>query len=126
MFSSATEAIIRYVQLYQLLSCPRSIPLGIKKTHVSRTDSHDRWENIRVEFASIATAFPSSGTDPWYLLTVSVMTNKMPHERRKYLEQLTNKTWSPYLFERETNRAYGNLTRELRARDMLTEVEGYN
>ncbi len=123
MFSSATDAILRYVQLYQLLSTPRSIPLGIKKTHVGKTDSRERWEKIRLEFTQLAQLFPSSGSESWFLLTISVMTNKMQRDRHAYFMKITGKKISRYLFERRTAQAYGYLTANLKQKSLLEDIE---
>ena len=121
-FTSTTQALMRYIGLYRLLAVPRSIPLKKGATHVSRTESFKRWEAIRHEFAELALVFPSTRSEAWTLLLVSVMTNLMPEERRKYVEYLTGHPWTAYLLDRRTNQAYGEVAAGLRAQGkLLTE-----
>lgn len=72
----------------------------------------------------LAQIFPKSLTEEWYLIIVNQYTNMMPHERRKYLEDLTGKKWSSYLFERRTNQVYGHIHTQLKRKNLLQESEG--
>jgi hypothetical protein len=118
-FPSVTAAVMRYIRLYQLLGTTRSIPLKKGATHVSRGDSHNRWEVIRTEFAHLTRCFPSTGTIEWYLLMVSVMSNIQDRQRRQAIERLTGKRWTPQQYEIGVARAYGQVSHALRDRDLL-------
>jgi hypothetical protein len=106
-----------------MMGTTRSIPLKVGGTHISRTDSRTRWEEIRHEFALLCCIFPTSYTTDWYLLLANEHTNMMPHQRREWLEKETKTKWSQYFFERESNRVYGRLTQSLRNHHLLIEEE---
>jgi hypothetical protein len=119
-FDSTTQAALRYIELYLLLSTCRGIPLGTKKTHVGKTDSRGRWQRIYEEFSRLCHVFPKSLTEEWYLICVNLMVSKMPEQRRKFFEDKTGIKMSPYLFEKYSYRAFSNLTARLRKHGMLT------
>ena len=123
-FESTTQAALRYIELYLLLSTCRSIPLGTKKTHVGKTDSHGRWERIYDEFATLCRVFPKSFTEPWYLIAINLMVSLDAEARRKKLEEEMGKKWTRYLFERRSNQAFRDLTISLKEHNMLTPTGG--
>lgn len=122
-FDSTTQAALRYIELYLLLSTCRGIPLGTKKTHVGKTDSRGRWQKVYEEFSRLCLVFPKSQTVDWYLICVNLTVDKMPDQRRKFFEERTGIAMSPYLFERRSHQAFRELTQNLRLHNMLSSQE---
>lgn len=122
-YRSTTHCVRRYIQLYELMAYPRSIPLGKHKTHGGKTDSRGRWQKIQGELAILFTVFPKSQTDEWWLLILNQATNMMPDDRRKKLEENTGRSWSTYRFERYSTRAFRDLGYRLQDAGLIPAEE---
>jgi hypothetical protein len=120
-FTSVYQAVLRYARLRQLLASPRSIPLGQGKTHVSKTETFDRWEKIRDEFASLASCFPPCDSLYWHILMLEAMPHKMGWQRRKILQKITGESFSTWYYNRLVDEAYSTLSSKLRRKGMLLD-----
>jgi len=120
-FESVTQCVLRYCELWRLSSTTRSIPLGTKKTHVGKTDSRRKWQDIEEELCSLITVFPKSDTREWYLLAIEQATNLMPRDRLQLFNDKTGEGWSKYRFDRATDQAYRDLGFRLRERGWLVD-----
>lgn len=120
-YQSTTDALKRYMRLYELRATPRSIPLGIHKTHVSKTDSRGRHENTEAEFTFLLQFFPISYTEEWYLLTINQATNMDQKVRWKVFCEQTGEKISPYVFDRRSDRAYRDLHDKLYEHGVVTD-----
>jgi len=118
-FDSVTAAVQRYRRLRELFASPRSIPLGLGKTHVARSDSHGSWQQLRQEFAALAVCFPRVETVEWHVLLMSVL-NLMPWQRLDILEQITGERYSRWALSKAEDEASGRLAQRLREHGYLT------
>jgi hypothetical protein len=113
-----TEAVARYRRLQELFGAPRSIPLGPKITHVSRTSTFEKWEDLRAEFGDLAQCMPENGSPGWYVLLLNIM-NVMPWRQLEILARVTGRRWQRWKLDQVSLHATLETAANLRRRGLL-------
>ena len=122
-YHSTEHVIRRYCQLYELMSFPRSIPLGSRKTHVGKTDSHGRWQKIQAEMGYLFRIFPKINSPEWCLLLADQQTNLMPKDRLRWFQERTGLPWSSYVYGRRKAQTFAAFSQQLRDSGVIPDED---